>query len=89
MGTVPMGRRCRDGSVDGARFGDHGLNALRGTSWGQHGAVAELSAPSCAKMCTDPICSASGIWAMIPKRGWVASIRCVPLAGAVPARTDT
>lgn len=59
MGTVPMGRRCGDGRVDGARFGDHGLSALRGTQWGQHRAVAELSAPSCTKMCTDPICSAA------------------------------
>lgn len=59
LGTVPMGRRCGDGTVDGARFGDHGLSALRGTQRGQRQAVAELSAPSCTKMCTDPICSAA------------------------------
>lgn len=59
LGTVPMGRRCGDSTVDGARFGDHSLSALRGTQRGQRRAVAELSAPSCTKMCTDPICSAA------------------------------
>lgn len=90
LGTVPMGRRCGDGTVDGARFGDHGLSALRGTQRGQRRAVAELSAPSCTKMCTDPICSAAhpAFGQRFQKHGWAASTHCVSLADAVPARTD-
>lgn len=90
LGTVPMGRRCGDGRVDGARFGDHGLSALRGTQWGQHRAVAELSAPSCTKMCTDPICSAAhpAFGQRFQKHGWAASTHCVSLGQHQPARTD-